>query len=105
MKLASSAIAGPSDPSLPHNTNTETVLQRDDWMLLPKTTPTLPSDARKPLQIEEISMTDEYGEPSESQRTLGGGVDFFSSLGTDIKKKPRPEKPNPDKVSLPIAVP
>lgn len=66
-------------------------------MLLPTTIPTLPADAR----VEpDDSMTDDYGEPSEGRRTLGGGVDFFSSLGTDIKRKPKPQRPDPDKVWL-----
>ncbi|KAG6819995.1 hypothetical protein H0H93_006698 [Arthromyces matolae] len=95
LKLTSSAIAGPSDNQLPSNTSTETPLKRDDWMLLPPSAPTLPREDQQRLETEDVSMTDDYGEPSGSQRTLGGGVDFFSSLGTDIKRK-RPERPNPD---------
>lgn len=45
------------------------------------------------------SFTEDYGETSQNQRTLGGGVDFFSSLGTDIKKKPRTDQPDPNKAS------
>ncbi|KAG6903266.1 hypothetical protein C0995_000161 [Termitomyces sp. Mi166 len=99
LKLTSTAIAGPSDSKLPSNTTTETPLQRDEWMLLPPTSPTLPAEERPKAEtgkVGDVSMTDGYGEPSGGQRTLGGGVDFFSSLGTDVKKK-RPERPNPDK--------
>lgn len=43
------------------------------------------------------SLTEDYGEASEGARNLGGGVDFFSSLGTEVKKKKalleRPEAP------------
>lgn len=45
------------------------------------------------------SFTDGYGEAADGQRTLGGGVDFFSSLGKEQKRKdPNANKPNPDKV-------
>ncbi|KAG6897766.1 hypothetical protein C0992_011435 [Termitomyces sp. T32_za158] len=81
LKLTSSAIAGPSDPMLPSNTNTETPLQRDEWMLLPLTAPILPAEDERKAEM--------------GAGTLGGGVDFFSSLGTDRKKK-RPERPAPD---------
>ncbi|KAH0586099.1 hypothetical protein H2248_007370 [Termitomyces sp. 'cryptogamus'] len=96
LKLTSSAIAGPSDPRLPFNTSTETPLQRDEWMLLPSVAPTLPAEDQRKAETGGVSMTDGYGESSRGQRTLGGSVDFFSSLGTDIKKK-RPERPDPDK--------
>ncbi|KAJ7857614.1 CwfJ C-terminus 1-domain-containing protein-like protein [Mycena olivaceomarginata] len=65
-------------------------LKRDDWMLLP------PSE---PPPSGDDSYTEDYGETSQNQRTLGGGVDFFSSLGTDIKKKPRTDQPDPNKAS------
>jgi hypothetical protein len=99
LKLTSSAVAGPSDPKLPPQLSTETPLKRDDWMLLPPTAPSLPADSRQYIQVTDESMTDEYGEASGGQRTVGGGIDFFSSLGTDIKRKPRPERPDPDQVS------
>ncbi|KAG5651193.1 hypothetical protein H0H81_009546 [Sphagnurus paluster] len=95
LKLTSTAVAGPSDPGLPHSLATETPLQRDEWMLLPTSEPTLSVQDRRLLQTEDVSMTDDYGEAPGGQTTLGGGVDFFSSLGTDVKKK-RPERPNPD---------
>ncbi|KAG5641548.1 hypothetical protein DXG03_004794 [Asterophora parasitica] len=97
LKLTSSAVAGPSDPAPPPTLSTETPVQRDEWMLLPASTPTLPVEDRRQLHTDDVSITDEYGEATGGQRTLGGGVDFFSSLGTDIKRKPRPDKPNPDK--------
>jgi hypothetical protein len=46
---------------------------------------------------DEVS-TEDYGESSSSQRTPAGGIDFFSSLGTERKRPPRPDKPDPDKV-------
>lgn len=53
------------------------------------------SESSRPLSQQfpatDESMTDGYGEPSEGGRTLSGGVDFFSSLGTE-KKRNRPEK-------------
>ena len=98
MKLTTSAIAGPSDPEKPPNLSTETPLKRDEW-LLPPIAPSIPTDIRKQIQVNDESMTDEYGEASGNQRTLGGGIDFFSSLGTDVKRKPRSERPDPDQVS------
>jgi hypothetical protein len=45
-------------------------------------------------------LTDGYGEGSGGGRTLGGGVDFFGSLGTERKRKdPNEGKPDPNKVS------
>jgi hypothetical protein len=96
LKLTSTALAGPADPPPPQNTITETPLKRDEWMLAPAVAPVLPLQG--PLEVEDTPMTEDYGDPSEGKRTLGGGVDFFSSLGTEVKKKPRPAKPNPDQV-------
>jgi hypothetical protein len=97
LKLTSSAVADPSGPELPPNRSTETPLKRDDWMLLPPTVPTVPADSGKHIQVTE-SLTDDYGEASGGHSTLGGGVDFFTSLGTDMKRKPRQERPNVDQV-------
>ncbi|KAF8967089.1 CwfJ C-terminus 1-domain-containing protein-like protein [Flammula alnicola] len=101
LKLTSTAEADESSPPLPHATNTESVLTRDEWMTLPLSTPALPVDVRpqKPL-MDEDSYMEEYGEPSGDARTLGGGVDFFSSLGTERKKAPRPDKPDPEKPKI-----
>jgi len=53
-----------------------------------------------PIDVGDESFVEDYGEPSTSARTVSGGVDFFSSLGTERKKPPRPDQPDPDKVSL-----
>jgi hypothetical protein len=46
-------------------------------------------------------ITEGYGEGSGGGRNLGGGVDFFGSLGTERKRKdPDENKPDPNKVSL-----
>ena len=43
-------------------------------------------------------MTDGYGDEEESNRTLSGGVDFFSALGTEHKRKdPNEGKADPSK--------
>ena len=47
--------------------------------------------------VEEF-LTEGYGEPLSDSRKLDGGIDFFANLGTEKKKAPRPEKPDPDKV-------
>ena len=70
-------------------------------MLAPETLPIVPDDdpsLSKSLHIEDENMTDGYGETDLNKRNLGGGVDFFSSLGTERTKKPRQEKPDPSKV-------
>lgn len=46
------------------------------------------------------SYTEDYGEAPSNSRTGAGGVDFFSSLGTEKKKAPRPDKPDPEKVCV-----
>lgn len=98
---ASDSLAG-SVP-LPTSSSTESKLKRDDWMLLEPTTPTAfetsPIAPQAPvIQLgQDTSFTEDYGESVENGRTLGGGVDFFSSLGTE-RKKSRPEKPDPSKV-------
>ncbi|KAF8073627.1 CwfJ C-terminus 1-domain-containing protein-like protein [Lyophyllum atratum] len=95
--LTSKAVTDPSGVKLPPNLSTETPIKRDEWMMLPAAAPAIPPEARREIELNDVSMTDNYGEPSNSSRSLGGSVDFFSSLGTDIKRKPRPERPDPDK--------
>ncbi|KAJ7644275.1 CwfJ C-terminus 1-domain-containing protein-like protein [Roridomyces roridus] len=100
LKLTSAALSKRTGPPLPSTASTETTLKRDDWMLYPTSEPTLPAATPPPrakLPPGEESLTEDYGESSGSQRTLGGGVDFFASLGTDIKKRPRTDGPDPDK--------
>lgn len=48
--------------------------------------------------MEEDSLTESYGDPTVNSRAMGGGVDFFSNLGTERKRKEK-EKPA-DKVSI-----
>lgn len=45
------------------------------------------------LRMESESLTEDYGESSEGKRTLGGGVDFFSEMGTEHRKRPPQLKP------------
>ncbi|KAF7365385.1 Complexed with Cdc5 protein cwf19 [Mycena venus] len=98
LKLTSSALPKGSGPPLPSAGPAESTLKRDDWMLLPPSEPVMPAATPRRVQPPsgDESFTEDYGETSENQRTLGGGVDFFSSLGTDIKKK-RPDQPDPNK--------
>jgi hypothetical protein len=66
-------------------------------MLLPPTAPRVPADSGKHIRVTEESLTEESGEASGGRRTLGGGVDFFTSLGTDMKRN-RKERSNVDQV-------
>lgn len=62
--------------------------------------PTLGVASRLQHSMEEESFTESYGDPAVNSRAVGGGVDFFSSLGTEKKKKEK-EKPITDKVCRP----
>lgn len=47
------------------------------------------------------AMTDGYGDEEESNQTLSGGVDFFSALGTEHKRKdPMENRPDPSKLVI-----
>ena len=99
LKLTSRADSKPEDPSPPTAVVTESSLKRDDWMLEPSASSfESPAMSRSRLDGGDESLTDGYGEPSTSARTLGGGIDFFSDLGKERERKPKPELPNPDKV-------
>ncbi|GBE84892.1 CwfJ C-terminus 1-domain-containing protein-like protein [Sparassis latifolia] len=104
MKLTSRAFVEPSDPPLPPSLKTESSLKRDEWMLMPPSAPTIPKErpsSRMSMPTGDESLTEDYGEPSQNARNTSGGVDFFSSLGTDIrKKKPEPDRPDPDKPKI-----
>ncbi|KAF8644514.1 hypothetical protein AX16_008391 [Volvariella volvacea WC 439] len=102
LKITSHSNPEPGEPQeLPPSTKAETKLQRDEWMLLPTSIPTMgePSTTRAGrVEVEDESLTEDYGESSSGKRTLGGGVDFFSSLGTEVRRKNvPPPKLNPDK--------
>ena len=89
--------------------------ERDSWMLEPtisappaisnpfteRSTPKsagLPSGRSQPISDD---MTDGYGEEVSSGRTLDGGVDFFSALGSEHKRKdPNDDKPDPSKLQV-----
>ena len=53
----------------------------------------------EPTVSGDALFTEDYGDDPENKRTLGGGVDFFSSLGTEHKRKDKkPDRPDPEKV-------
>ncbi|KAI8986105.1 CwfJ C-terminus 1-domain-containing protein-like protein [Trametes punicea] len=100
LKITSTAEERPGDPPLPPATRTETVLKRDEWMLMPPTSPLIPATLATdtPVAAVDDDMTEGYGEPAQNARTMNGTVDFFSSLGTEVKRKqPQPDRPDPDK--------
>ncbi len=100
LKLTSHAQSEPDDPSPPRAVVAESSLKRDDWMLEPSTSSAVPPMMSRPqLDGRDESLTDGYGEPSASSRSLGGGTDFFSNLGREKERKPKPDLPNPDKVT------
>jgi hypothetical protein len=75
-------------------------------MLAPTAAPTVPTDdldkhMKERMLLNDQSLTEDYGDPSGGSRTAAGNVDFFSSLGAEVRKKnPKPDRPNPDAVSL-----
>ena len=103
LKLKTHAYASPDDPPLPPSIPAETKLVRDEWMLLPPSTVSAPVEERRTSKLQiptgNESLTEDYGEPAENSRTLGGGVDFFSGLGTERKRKQKEDRPDPEKVS------
>lgn len=70
-------------------------------MLLEPTATTIP--ARSPplhsLRQGGDSLTEEYGETEQSGRTATGGVDFFSSIGTEHRPKKKTDILESEKVS------
>lgn len=103
LKLTSSSEPGPSAPPLPPAAVTESTLKRDDWMLLPNSAANDSSVSRVSAQQSfagDESLTESYGEPSGGSRS-GNGIDFFSNMGTEIKKKnPKLNKPDPDRPAV-----
>jgi len=60
-------------------------------MLMPPSEPAvshLPERAGLDVLAGKDSLTDGYGEPQSNARTLDGEVQFFSTLGTERRKKP-----------------
>lgn len=96
LALTSHASTSAADPPLPPDNPTETKLQRDEWMLLPSAPNQASSSSSRPVRAEvevgDESLTEDYGESSAGGRTLGGGVDFFSNLGAERKRKPPPNE-------------
>jgi hypothetical protein len=100
LTLTSHAQSEPDDPSPPRAIVAESSLKRGDWMLEPSTSSAVPPTKSRPqLDGGDESLTDGYGEPSAGSRNLVGGIDFFSNLGKEKERKPKPEVPNPDKVT------
>ena len=83
-------------PSLPASS-----VKRDEWMLLEEPSSLLLSGdtARVSGRLPgNESLTEDYGEATTDLRAMTGGVDFFSSLGTEHKKKKQSDRLDPDKV-------
>ncbi|KAF9534534.1 CwfJ C-terminus 1-domain-containing protein-like protein [Crepidotus variabilis] len=104
LNLTSRAEAMDTDPPLPSSTTSSSTLKRDDWMMLPNSAPVLPAETsprrtKIPTDTDE-SFTEDYGEPSDGARNSSGGVDFFSNLGTERKRAPRPDRVDPDKLKI-----
>lgn len=74
-------------------------------MLMPPSTVTVSANnSHSRLSVDE-SFTEDYGDASEGARNLGGGVDFFSTLGTEVKKKGLLDRPEAAAVRRRCALP
>ena len=102
LKLKTSVEVSKDVPPLPPSLPAESKLVRDEWMLLPPSAASSsrpePSSSKLQIPTGNESLTEDYGEPAENLRNMSGGVDFFSGLGTERKKKPKEDKPDPEKV-------
>jgi hypothetical protein len=113
MSLKSHA-SEPAAAALHESAATETKpRERDSWMLEP--TETAPATISNPFaernipksaglsvgRSQPVDMTDGYGEEESSGRTLDGGVDFFSALGSEHRRKDiNEDKPDPSKLQV-----
>ncbi|KDQ12326.1 hypothetical protein BOTBODRAFT_113169 [Botryobasidium botryosum FD-172 SS1] len=100
--LALKSTTTASDVPLPPSLHTETTLKRDEWMFPPSEPPqaSQASSSGKVMAMTEQSFTEDYGDEEVDKRTLSGGIDFFSSLGTEKRKKIREDKPDPEKLKI-----
>ncbi|PVF95016.1 hypothetical protein CPB86DRAFT_607813 [Serendipita vermifera] len=101
--LKSTANVSSNDPPLPTGIATESKPQREEWMTLEPSQPVLPTGTPPLHSLRSDSPTEGYGEKSGNNRTVSGHVDFFSSLGTEHRKKEPKDKHNLEaapKVSL-----
>lgn len=106
LKLTSHASATSNDPPLIPTLSTESKLVRDEWMLLPPSSVSVPkevasssaSSSKFQIPIGNESFTEDYGEPMQGVRSMAGGEDFFSRLGTERARKLKDIKPDPEKV-------
>ena len=67
----------------------------------PATIPNLSTRTGGGLDQDE-SLTDGYGDQPANSRTMGGTVDFFSSLGTELRKKQPMPDPNAEVGTFPV---
>lgn len=109
LKLTSHVDTNNNVPQPPPSRATETMLKRDEWMLMPPSAVSAPASEPGPsnrrVEVVDESLTEDYGEPPANVRGMGGGVDFFSSLGTEREKKPKEGRPDPEKVSFLTQIP
>lgn len=88
-----------TDPELPRATTTESKQQREEWMLLQPSEPVLPLQTPPLHSLQHgDALTDGYGEKTTGNRTTSGGVDFFSSLGTEHRRRDINDKKKLDAV-------
>lgn len=105
------AFLPPSRVRQPHgDLRAEGVRDDQDELQKQSSRPKASARERIPLVGGEVDapagdrgLTDGYGEESAAgldRRALGGGVDFFSSLGKERERKPKEEKPDPEKLKI-----
>ncbi|KAK7682399.1 hypothetical protein QCA50_014604 [Cerrena zonata] len=98
LKLTSRAVTNASDPPLPTSTIVETKPKRDDWMLDPTVTPTIPDfKSRLPVGTPDGDMSMDTSPDNAPSGAVLNTPDFFSSLGTELRPKPPLKNPDQDK--------
>jgi hypothetical protein len=99
LDIHSTADVIDTDPVLPRATATESKQQREEWMFLQPSAPVVPLPTPPLHSLDHGDhLTDGYGEKTSGNRTMSGEVDFFSSLGTEHRKKDVNDKRNPENV-------
>ncbi|KZW01458.1 hypothetical protein EXIGLDRAFT_602781 [Exidia glandulosa HHB12029] len=76
--------------SAPAPAPTKSAIEREEWMQPP------PSSSRVSGLSRSDDVTDGYGDEDAAPRARGSEVDFFTSMGTERKRKEKTMAPNPE---------
>jgi hypothetical protein len=97
----SHAEAQPDDPPLPPTHAQESKLKRDDWMLMGSAGPSTSTSVAAHASTRASGIPDDMGAPELAGPSTSTHGDFFSEMGTERKRKPKPDVPDPEKATSP----